>query len=56
MLGTITGVDSMGSLLVQWDNGRSLNMLCNKKIGDKDECELIPRDSSEEVADANMFD
>lgn len=27
MLGTVEGVDDIGSLIVQWDNGRQLHVL-----------------------------
>lgn len=34
--GTVTGVDDIGSVLVRWDNGSSLNL-----IPDVDEAEVI---------------
>ena len=30
--GTVTGVDGIGSLLVKWDNGSSLNVLYGEDI------------------------
>ena len=35
-LGTIKGVDDIGSLLVSWDNGSSLNLTYGE-----DECEIV---------------
>ncbi|MBR3891447.1 MAG: DUF4314 domain-containing protein [Bacilli bacterium] len=35
-LGTIKGVDDIGSLLVSWDNGSSLNLVYGQ-----DECEIV---------------
>ncbi len=30
--GTVKGVDSIGSLLMAWDNGSSLNVVCGEDI------------------------
>ena len=39
-LGTVYGVDAIGSILVKWDNGSTLNVIFRKdiieKISDKD--------------------
>ena len=35
-LGTVRGVDDIGSLLVSWDNGSSLNLTYGE-----DECEIV---------------
>lgn len=39
-LGTVYGVDSIGSILVKWDNGSTLNVIFKEdiieKISDKD--------------------
>lgn len=39
-LGTVYGVDSIGSILVKWDNGSTLNVIFREdiieKISDKD--------------------
>lgn len=34
-LGTVTGVDDIGSLLVRWDNGMGLNILYQIDIVEK---------------------
>lgn len=40
-LGTVTGIDSTGSILVDWDNGSGLNVLYGidrvRKAGDADD-------------------
>ena len=40
-LGTVTGIDSTGSILVDWDNGSGLNVLYGidrvRKAGDGDD-------------------
>ena len=35
-LGTVRGVDDMGSILVRWDSGSSLNVVYGE-----DECEIV---------------
>lgn len=60
-LGTVTGVDDTGSILVNWDNGSTFNVLY-----DKDSCEPLVPDFTQTVltqilnirdlAETNMFD
>ena len=39
--GTVLGVDDTGSLLMRWDNGSGLNVVCGedivRKVGEKDD-------------------
>lgn len=43
--GTITGVDDIGSIMVKWDNGRTLNFLPTE-----DKFHKIDQDQTEKVA------
>lgn len=43
-LGTVRGVDDIGSILVKWDNGSNLNVIFGV-----DEVEIIP-DKADEIA------
>lgn len=42
-LGTVTGVDDTGSLLISWDNGSGLNVIYGedvvRKVGGDDGCQ-----------------
>ena len=42
--GTVWGVDDIGSIVVQWDNGSSLNVVCGV-----DSCKVIQEESWEEA-------
>ncbi len=63
-LGTVTGVDDTGSILVDWDNGSSLNVLfgIDQVRSVPDENEQVPEDvidtilSIRESGATNMFD
>lgn len=41
--GTVTGVDDIGSLLVHWDNGSTLNVLFGEDCVDKVEDGGVPK-------------
>ena len=41
--GTVTGVDDIGSLLVHWDNGSTLNVLFGEDCVDKVEDKATPQ-------------